>query len=76
MPTEDQARRQAIIKEAYIGVIGWAWMAAAIASVYFLIVAIFYGASWWRFFGCAVAAWVLYRVALYYQPEKERSRRP
>jgi hypothetical protein len=72
MPTEEQAKRQQIIKEVYVGIIGWAWMVAALASVYFLLVAIFHGASWWWFLGCAAAAWLLYRVALYYQLERNR----
>jgi hypothetical protein len=37
--------------------------------------AIFYGSSWWNFLGSAAIAWVLYRVALYYQLEKEHDLR-
>jgi hypothetical protein len=44
----------------------------AIPMVYYLAKAIFFGGSWWTVIGVAVGAWVLYRVALYYQLEKER----
>jgi ABC-type Co2+ transport system permease subunit len=65
-------RRQAAVKEAYVGLVGWAWIAASIAAVYYLFRAIFFGGSWWTFVGTSVVAWVLYRVALYYQLENER----
>ena len=75
MNTEAQDRRQAIIKEIYVGIIGWVWIALAIATVYFLVRAIFYGGTWWYFLGCAVLCRLFYGVALYYQLEKERTLR-
>jgi hypothetical protein len=66
------ARRQAIIKEAYVGLIGWAWIGIGLAAAYFLLKAVFFHGSWWSFIGASVGAWLLYRVALYYQLEKER----
>ncbi len=74
-PTQKQIRRQAIIKELYVGIIGLAWMAASVAAIYYLVRAIFFGGSWFFFFGIAALAWVLYRVALYYELEKEHARR-
>ena len=64
--------RSAMIKEAYVGLVGWAWIAALIAVVYCLVKAIFFGGSWWAFIVAVVVTWVLYRIALYYQLEKER----
>jgi hypothetical protein len=52
-------RRQAAVKEAYVGLVGWAWIAASIAAVYYLFRAIFFGGSWWTFVGTSVVAWVL-----------------
>jgi hypothetical protein len=71
MLTTKQARRQAIIKEAYVGIIGWGWIAASLACVYFLAAAILVGSSWWKFFACGAGAWLLYKIALYYQLERE-----
>jgi hypothetical protein len=73
MLTKEQARRQAIIKEAYVGIIGWAWIATSLASLYFLAAALFFGNSWWRFIVCAAGTWLLYKVSLYYQLEPERN---
>ena len=72
MLDDKYARRRAMIKEIYVGLVGWAWIAMAIATVYYLAKAIFLGGSWWTVIGAAVGAWVLYRVALYYQLENER----
>jgi hypothetical protein len=66
------ARRQAIIKEVYVSLIGWAWIAFCLAAAYFLLKAVFFHGSWWTFFWTSVAAWLLYQVGLYYQLEKER----
>jgi hypothetical protein len=51
--------------------IGWAWFAASVAALYFFVRAILYDGSWWSFFGSVAIAWLLYRVALYYQLQKE-----
>jgi hypothetical protein len=64
MLTEERARRHAIIKEIYVGVIGWAWIATSLASVYFFAAALFFGSSWWRFLVCAAGTWLLYQVSL------------
>ena len=64
-----------IIKELYVNVVGWAWIAACIAMLYFLAMAIFDSGSWWYFLGSAVLVWLLYKVSLYYQLEKERALR-
>ncbi len=69
------APRRAMIKEAYVGLIGWIWIAMSIAAVYYFVKAIFFGGSWWTVIGVAVGTWVLYEVALYYQLEKERGER-
>ena len=62
-----------VIKELYVGLIGWAWIVACVGTVYFLFRAIFYQGSWWHFFGSVAVSWLLYRVSLYYQIEKERA---
>eukprot|EP01037_Dinobryon_pediforme_P017867 gene17867-18096_t len=64
-----------MIKELYVSLIGWSWVAAIIAALYFLIKAIFYAGSWWSFFGSVFVVWLLYKVSLYYQLEKEREMR-
>jgi hypothetical protein len=66
-------KARAIIKELYVGVIGWAWIAACVAAVYFLVRAVFYGGSWWEVLGSVAITWLLYRVSLYYVLEKERA---
>ena len=68
---EAQARQRAIIKEVYVGLVGWAWIATCLAAVYFLVAALFFKSSWWHFVLCVVGAWMLYRVALYYRLERE-----
>jgi hypothetical protein len=65
------ARRQAIIKEVYVGVIAWAFIAVSLAA-YFLLKALFFHGSWRTFIGTSVGAWLLYRVSLHYASEKER----
>ena len=75
MRTPEQARRADIAKEVYVTIIGWVWMVAGAATLYFLVSAIFFGGSWWSALGSAVVAWVLYRVSLYYLLEKEATRR-
>ena len=71
MLTTEQARRQAIIKEAYVGIIGWGWIAASLACMYFLAAAIFFGRSWWQFFASAAGSWLLFKISLYYRLESE-----
>jgi len=71
MATEIQAMRRAIIKDVYVGIVGWAWIAMCLASVYFLVAALFFKNRWWHFFLCAAGAWLLYRIALYYRLENE-----
>jgi cytosine/uracil/thiamine/allantoin permease len=74
-PTPEEAKRRAKIKYIYVGLVGWVWMAAAVATFYFLVSAIFLGGSWWHCLASAAVAWLFYRVALYYQLETERSLR-
>jgi hypothetical protein len=69
-------QRKAIIKELYVGVIGWTWIAALVASVYSAVTAAAFAGSWWRFFACAVTTWVLYQVSLYYVLETEHKQQP
>jgi len=57
MLTPTQIRRQAIIKELYVSFIGWLWVAATLASVYYLFRAIFLGGPWWYFVCSAIAAY-------------------
>jgi hypothetical protein len=49
----------------FVGFVGWLWIAAVLCMIYLLASAILFSGSWWLFFACAVAAWLLYRVALY-----------
>lgn len=71
MQTPEQAKRVAIIKEAYVGIIGWAWIAACVATLYFLAQAIFYDGSWRSLLGSVALTWLLYHVSLFYHLEKE-----
>jgi len=73
--TKMQSRRAAQIKELYVGIIGWAWIAAVLAALYLLVTALFFGRSWWMFFASVCVAVVLYRVSLYYFLENERAMR-
>jgi hypothetical protein len=66
MPTSEQSW----IKFLYVSVIGWIWIAASFAAVYFLVRAVFFGDQWWRVVASIAAAWFLYKVTLYYQLEK------
>ena len=59
-------------KDVAVEFVGWAGVVAAIASVYFLWAAIFDGASWWQVPVSAFTVWILYRVMLYHQLEKDR----
>jgi hypothetical protein len=69
------ARKKEVFKELYVGIIGWAWMVTCVAALYFLVRAIFYYGSWWYFFGSGILAWLLYRVSLHQQLEKEHALR-
>ena len=71
MDTEIQARRRAVIKDIYVGLVGWAWIAVSATATYFLAAALFFKAPWWHFLFCLVVAWLSYRVALYYHLERE-----
>ena len=75
MVTDLHARRQAIIKELYVSLFGWLWMAGCAAVIYYLFGAVFFDKSWWNFFGAVAVTWVLYRVSLYYLLEKEKGLR-
>jgi len=75
MGTQTQARRKAIIKELYVSAIGWLWIAGCVAVLYYLYGAVFSDTSWWNVLGAVVATWVFYRVALFYQLEREREPR-
>jgi hypothetical protein len=61
-----------LIKEFYVGVIAWAFIAVSLASAYFLLKAIFFHGSWWTFIRTSVAASLLYWVSLHYALENER----
>jgi hypothetical protein len=47
MPTPEQLRRQAIAKEVYVSIVGWIWVAAALATLFFAVRAIFFDGVWW-----------------------------
>lgn len=66
MPTPEQLRRQTIAKEIYVGIVGWIWVAAGLATLYFLVRAFFFDDVWWPVVASAAVAWVLYKVSLYY----------
>ena len=66
MPTSQQSWVEFLIE----GVIGWVWIAASLAALYFLVRAIFFGGGWWRAIASIAAAWFLYKVTLYYQLRK------
>jgi Family of unknown function (DUF6460) len=63
----------AIAKELYVSVVGWIWVAAVLASLYFLVRAIFFDDGWWPVVASAAVAWVLYKVSLYYLLEGKNS---
>jgi len=71
MPTSQQLKRQLLFEELYVGIIGWMWVAASLAAVYFIIRAVFFGDGWWRVAASAAAALFLYKVLSYYQLEKQ-----
>ena len=68
--SEDGYEEQSWIEFLYVGVIGWIWIAASLAAVYFLVRAVFFGDGWWRVVASVAAAWFLYKVTLYYQLQK------
>ena len=61
-----------LIKEFYVGVIAWAFIAVSLASAYFLLKAVFFHGSWWTFIGTSGAAGLLYLVSFYHALERER----
>jgi len=73
MRAEKQSRRAAQLKELYVGLIGWVWVAAVLAAIYFVVKASFFGGSWWSFFGCVAAAWLFYRISVYYMLETQKA---
>jgi hypothetical protein len=66
MPTSQQSWVEFLIE----GLIGWIWIAASLAAVYFLVSALLFGGAWWHVVASVAAAWFLYKVTLYYQLEK------
>ena len=72
MQTSRQFRTKAIVKELYVGLIGWLWIVAGVVTVYFAVIALIFGGSWWNCLGSGVIAWFLYRVSLFYVLEKQR----
>jgi hypothetical protein len=60
------------LKEFYVGVIAWAFIAFTLASAYFLLKAAFFQGSWSTFIGTSVAASLLFWVSLHYARENER----
>jgi hypothetical protein len=75
MLTEKQATRQAIIKEFYVGLIGWLWISGFFVTLYLTVSAIFFSGSWARALSCAFITWVLYRVTEYYYLEGQNAMR-
>ena len=63
-------KQQSWVEFLIQSVIGWIWIAASFAAVYFLVRAIFFGDGWWRVVASAAVAWFLYKVTLYYQLER------
>jgi hypothetical protein len=45
-----QVRTKLVILELVAGIFGWAWIIAGLAALYFLVMAIFAGGGWSRFF--------------------------
>jgi hypothetical protein len=66
MPTAKQHQGQEIAKEIYVGVAGWVWVVACLASLYFLARAIVFDDAWWPAVASVAIAWMLYEVSLYY----------
>jgi hypothetical protein len=60
MPTSQQSWVEFVIE----GVIGWIWIAASLAAVYFLVSAVFFGGGWWRAVASVAAAWLQGYVVL------------
>jgi hypothetical protein len=65
-------KSNAVLKELFVGLVGWLWVAVAIWSLYYLTRVLFFDGSWLIFFGMIFAVWCLDHVTLYYQLEKER----
>jgi len=61
--SEDGYEEQSWIEFLYVGVIGWIWIAASLAAVYFLVRAVFFGDGWWQAVASVAAAWFLYKYA-------------
>jgi hypothetical protein len=66
MPTEKQHKGREIAKEIYVGIAGWVWVAACLASLYFLVRTIVFDDAWWPAVASVAVAWMLYEVSLYY----------
>lgn len=73
MPDNMAARRRAIAKAIYVLVIGWIWIVASLATVYFVATAAISPGSWWRALASAACAWIFYKLAQYYGREDERN---
>jgi hypothetical protein len=59
MQTQKQTEKNALTKELYVDIIVWAWIAAGVATLCFLIRAIVFHGSWWYFFGSLLITWLL-----------------
>ncbi len=66
MPTAKQHKGREIAKEIYVGVAGWVWVVACLASLYFLVRTIVFDDAWWPAVTSVAVAWMLYEVSLYY----------
>ena len=57
-----EAKAKLVWLELFAGILGWVWILAAVAALYFLAVAIFSDSPWSRFFWAfgigAVAKWL------------------
>jgi hypothetical protein len=55
-------KNKTCLVELVAGILGWVWILAAVAALYFLVVAIFSNSPWSRFFWAfgigAVAKWL------------------
>jgi hypothetical protein len=71
MPTEKQHKGREIAKEIYVGVAGWVWVVACLASLYFLVRAIVFDDPWWPAVTSVAMAWMLYEVSLYCLAERK-----
>jgi len=64
--TPKQLGSRAIAKEIDVGLVGWIWILAVLAALYFLIRTIFFDDAWWPVIVSVALAWVFYKVSLYY----------